>query len=370
MIIDNINKFRNKSLKDYEKQIACYAPFQAMHVNKKGKIKPCPFSMPFSKNLQEQWSPERSLKECWDGFMYEKMREDSISSTLDSDYCNYCVKQCEQNKPPSSLDFDWVGGRRDVNHEYPQDLELELSNTCNYMCEACSPWCSSQWTKKLGLESDQQFESIFDDPVYRDAFVADLKTFIHKIHRINFTGGEPFAQPAVYAILKMIEEEQSDVNIHFTTNGSVMNGAVKKMAKRPNTSFTVSLDSIDPETYPKIRVNGIYEEVMHNINYLLENCSGEIGASFVLTKSNINELPSILSWCNEKGIVFSYHILANMGGRNWKRDLEPISIESENKLYLSSLRKKLIASRNDIYVGGKYYVSNMKMYDQYIERLK
>ncbi len=142
------------------------------------------------------------------------------------------------------------------------------------------------------------------------------------------------------------------------------------MAKRPNTSFTVSLDSIDPDTYPKIRVNGIYEEVIHNVNYLLKNCSGEIGASFVLTKSNINELPSILSWCNEKDIKFSYHILANMGGRNWKRDLEPISIESQDKLYLSLLRKKLIDCRNDIYVGGKHYDSNMLMFDQYIERLK
>lgn len=373
-IADSIKKYRSNSLNDLEKKISCWAPFQAMHINKKGRIKPCPFSMqyPYTEN-QIQWTPEKSLKQCWNDVVYEQMRDESISGSLHNLWCDYCIKQCTQDKPPSSLDYDFVGGKRDLNNEYPKEIELELSNTCNYMCDACSPWCSSQWAEKLGLGDDPRFKSNFDDPVWREAFIRDLRSIIHHVYRINFTGGEPFAQRIVYDILKMIEEENPEnLIIHFTTNGSVMNGAVKRMVQRKNTKFTVSLDSINPETYPTIRVNGNLENVMNNIQYMLDNCNDRIGASFVLSKKNIMELPNILSWCNEKGILFSYHILENMGFRDWEKDIKPICIEAEEKDYLNNLKNWLIENRSFIKKSKEdwLYEKNMKMYDQYIERLK
>ena len=373
MIIDNINKFRLPGVAEYERGVSCYAPFQSMHINKKGRIKPCAFSLGYPHNdNQVQWGLDKSLKECWDDVMYEDMRDEVSVGSLHNDYCNYCVKQCEQGKPPSSLDYDHVGGPRSLNHEYPKEIELELSNKCNYMCDACSPWCSSEWAKELGLENNPHFHSIFDDKTHMKALVNDLRSFIHEVHRINFTGGEPFAQPAVYAILKMIEEENANVGLHFTTNGSVMNGSVRKMAKRPNTRFTVSLDSIDPIAYPTIRVNGVLSKVMKNIDYLVVTNKNTVGASFVITKKNVMELPSILSWCNEKDIRFSYHILANMGFRDWERDLKPISIESENEPYLASLKRHLVDARKHITKDNDkaLHDKNMTMYDQYIERLK
>jgi len=371
---DKINKYRREELPDLYKTVSCWAPFQAIHINKKGKIKPCPFSMQGANGFRDQveWSPNKSIKECWNDITLDNIREKSETGFLHSSYCDYCLNQCYKDKPPSSLDYDHVGGEKSLYHEYPKEIELELSNKCNYMCDACSPWCSSEWVKKLGLENDTKFHSIFDDSVYSAAFVNDLRTFIHQVYRINFTGGEPFAQPIVYAILKMIEEEKADdVKIHFTTNGSVMNSAVKRMAQRKNTRFTVSLDSINPDTYPLIRVNGNLQNVIRNIDYLIETNDNTVGASFVLTKKNIMELPSIISWCNEKGIRFSYHILANMGYRDQK-EIDNISIENEEKDYLLSLKEWLIESRNNISKGKDRDLcdKNIGMYNQYIERLK
>ena len=107
----------------------------------------------------------------------------------------------------------------------------------------------------------------------------------------------------------------------------------------------------------------------------MNNCNQRIGASFVLSKKNIKELPEILSWCNEKGIVFSYHILENMGYRDWEKEIKPICIEAEEKEYLTSLKNWLLENRSSIRsprLLSEYwlYKTNMKMYDQYIERLK
>lgn len=370
--VDVINTFRSDNILEHEKKISCWAPFQAMHIDKKSRVKPCPFSMRKEKAIfQTRWTPNKSLQECWNDITFESIREASIIGEL-HDHCEYCLKQCMQNKPASSLDYDWVGGERDLAHPYPREIELELSNTCNYMCDACSPWCSSQWAEKLGLKDDIKFKSSFDNLEWRQAFIEDLRSFIHQVYRINFTGGEPFAQRVVYDILKMIEEENPEnLIIHFTTNGSVMNDAVKRMIKRKNTKFTVSLDSINPETYPTIRVNGDLKNVMSNIDYMLENNPNTIGASFVITKKNIMELPEIVTWCNLKDIRFSYHILENMGWRDWDKDLKPISVEDDQE-YTVNVKEYLTQQRSSIKIGKDYHNSekNIKMYDQYLERLK
>ena len=376
--VDVVNKYRSlDGISQFEKQITCWAPFQAMHIDKKGSIRPCPFVN--QKGLEENkytdvpsWSPNKSLLECWNDNVYESMRIEAMEGSLHESFCEYCVKQCKQDKPPSSLDYDWVGGDRSVSHEFPREIELELSNTCNYECPFCSPWCSSQHMERLGLQNDKTFQSIFDDPKIKKAFIEDLRSIIHNVYRLNFTGGEPFAQRVVFDIIKMIDEEQpKNLTLHFTTNGSVMNGIVKKLAKRPNTRFTVSLDTLDPELYPKLRVNGNFNNVMNNIETFL-NYGADVGCSFVISKKNVKELPNIVSWCNSKGIEFSYHILAPMWEELKYREIVwPMMVERETTEYLEELKNYLLTSKVELckdyeYISGK----NMIMYNRYIERLK
>jgi MoaA/NifB/PqqE/SkfB family radical SAM enzyme len=369
----DIRQFRNLGgMAEAEKIVSCYAPFQALHIDKKGWCRPCPFSFIYLpsgyKNLSN-WSPTNKLLDIWNSDIIEKMRDNHIMGNIDSIACNYCAESCKEGKPPSSLDFDWVGGKRNINHAYPKELELELSNKCNYMCNACGPWCSSKHMEKLGLQNDSKYKSIFDDPEISKIFIEDLRSIIHHVYRINFTGGEPFAQRIVYDIIKMINEENpKELHIHFTTNGSVMNGMVKKLAARPNTHFTISLDSIDPIKYPLIRVNGELDNVMSNINIIQSLCTGIIGCSFVIQRDNVYDLPKIVSWCNEKGIVFTYHILSEMGGLGWTKLRRSIQVENKDNEYLKKLKEYLLLAKiktKDNLNSEK----NIKMFKQYIKRL-
>tara|TARA_B110000211_G_scaffold113013_1_gene131258 strand:+ start:74 stop:748 length:675 start_codon:yes stop_codon:yes gene_type:complete len=223
--------------------------------------------------------------------------------------------------------------------------------------------------ERLGLQDNPRYKSIFDDPKIIAAFVEDLRSIIHHVYRINFTGGEPFAQRPVYEILKMINEENpKNLNIHFTTNGSVMNSMVKKLAARPNTHFTISLDSIDPIKYPLIRVHGVLDNVMQNIDTLKSLCDGVIGCSFVIQKDNVFDLPKIVSWCNENNIVFSYHILANMDGGSLDK-LTPIRVEGETAKYLNDVKEYLLSAKI-LNKKNRNSIKNIDMYHQYIERIK
>lgn len=396
-LAEQISKYR-PNLSESEQQITCYAPFTAVHIDKHGKVRPCPFSFIREEDLAEKvenkykwnepdsipkWRPDKSLRDIWNGKTFEKLREECIDGNLKNGECMYCINSILEKKPPSSLDFDWVGGRRNIDNSIPKELELELSSVCNLMCLACGPCHSTQHMKRLGLDNDPNYRSVFEDnDDYRLAFVEDLRSMIHEIYRVNFTGGEPFAQRIVYDILNMIEEENpSKLRIHFTTNGNIMNGAVKKLAKKKSTRFTISLDSIDPEVYPILRVNGSFKDVMNNIEFLLKQ-KAQLGCSFVVSKHNVRDLPNIVSWCNERSIEFSYHIISNMGG-SWEQ-ITPISPEFETDEYKQELKDYLKSRIGDIKVDPvrnpaassedweKWDVQNknIKMFKQYIERIK
>jgi MoaA/NifB/PqqE/SkfB family radical SAM enzyme len=362
-VINYAKKIKKFRLLDNEmhKNITCWAPFQAIHINKRGNVRPSPFSDPIGK-----WSPDSKILDIWNSTLFEDIRDLHSIGRMPRT-CAYCSKSIDKGKPPSSLDYDNVGGEKSFNHSVPKEIELELSNTCNYMCAACGPLCSTQHVERLGLQDNIRFKSIFDNPEYIDIFVEDLRSIIHDVHRINFTGGEPFAQAPVYKILKMISEEDAKLIVHFTTNGSVMNGSVRKLAKRPNTHFTVSLDSIDPDVYPIVRVNGKLDNVLANIEIFRES-STNIGCSFVVTKHNVRDLPNIVSWCNNKDILFSYHILINMNGGPIGY-LKPICVEEETEEYLQELREYLVSAKVDM-PDTEISKKNLQMMYQYVERLK
>jgi MoaA/NifB/PqqE/SkfB family radical SAM enzyme len=147
-----------------------------------------------------------------------------------------------------------------------------------------------------------------------------------------------------------------------------MNGMVKKLAARPNTHFTVSLDSIDPIKYPLIRVYGVLDNVMQNIDTIQSLCTGIIGCSFVIQKDNVYDLPKIVSWCNKRGIEFTYHIMFKMGVVP-ATDIKPLRVEGQSDEYLNTLREYLLSAEilnNNDEISEK----NINMFHQYIERIK
>ena len=178
---------------------------------------------------------------------------------------------------------------------------------------------------------------------------------------------------------KISELELNNINpknlkIQITTNGSILNGYARKLAQRPNTKFVISLDSIDPDIYPDLRRNGDLNNVLKHIDELIEYNVAQVGCSFVISKDNVYTLPRILSFCNRKGLEFSYHILSPMGGTNTLEDIAPWAVEAESKDYLQKLRDYL----NNAVIEQDFHHEkdpaiveiNMRMYNQYIERLK
>ena len=224
----------------------CKAPFNNMYFNTKGNVAPC-WKLP---GALEDWSPDRSMKDIWTGEHFNKYRDALTSDT----YLNRC-KECKQD-----VDNDvWPLAKAYEDmpiQDYPSMLELEMSNKCNLECIMCNADLSSGLARKQGLPLLQPYDESFKD---------QIKEFIPHLKELRFNGGEPFAQELVLQICDEVIKLNPDLPISIATNGTVLNKRVKYLMKECKIQINVSIDSLIPNRYAKIRVNGKLDKVLNNL---------------------------------------------------------------------------------------------------------
>ena len=140
---------------------------------------------------------------------------------------------------------------------------------------------------------------------YEDTFVEQLVPFLPNLKDAKFLGGEPFLIPIYYKIWEKIAEHNPNINVHITTNGTVLNQRVKSILEKLNCGIVMSIDSIEKDTYEKIRVNGRLETVMKNFEYFLEYTRRKktwLTFAVCPITTNWKEMPGMVEFCNRKGI--------------------------------------------------------------------
>jgi MoaA/NifB/PqqE/SkfB family radical SAM enzyme len=143
---------------------------------------------------------------------------------------------------------------------YPRVMEFELSNTCNLECIMCNGYFSSS------IRKNREHLPPIESP-YNDKFVDELDEFIPHLTDAKFLGGEPFMIDIYLSIWERIRKLNPNIRIHITTNGTFLNNRIKDLLEGLKAGIILSIDSVNKETYPKIRVNGSYDKVMENLEY-------------------------------------------------------------------------------------------------------
>ncbi len=300
-LLEDYNKTRinpvdfNASFKAYDK--FCYAPFSSLYFAHEGKVFAC------CENREHQLGtyPANSIAEIWNGDSANQLRKYISENNLwhGCKGCDFDLK---------SRNFGGVKAKAFDNARlkqresgYPAMLEFELENTCNLECVMCTGIFSSSIRKNR--------EHLPPIPAPYDAeFVKQLEEFIPPLSLANFFGGEPFLVEIYYSIWEKMAELNPGINVWVTTNGTILNNRVKDLLGRIRFNLTLSIDSIQKETYEKIRVNSVFERMMENFRYFHEYTKS-INADFTVNTCpmtlNWQELPDIVKWANIEGITLN-----------------------------------------------------------------
>ncbi len=192
--------------------------------------------------------------------------------------------------------LDAIANRRRTVDAFPIRLKLHPSNICNLDCRMCN------------LDKDLRDE-------VGEGWRRNMRTLLPYLEEIVVFGGEPFACKTTREIV-FGGELARHTQVHFSTitNGAIMDERILERLKGLRLGwFSFSLDSCDPGTYPKIRVNADHARTFANIErFIRARDAGDIrirtvNANFVIQALNFAETSRFIEWAHGLGInpVFS-----------------------------------------------------------------
>lgn len=290
------------------KRLSCHAPFVNLNFEQNGNVRACCYN---TSHILGKW-PEQSIAEIWQSAKADQLRS-YIRQNNFGGGCVECGKMIEtgnhQGVRARYYDefaygfFDNLRQTLTSKIGFPSVMEFELSNQCNLECVMCNGYFSSS------IRKNREHLPPIVSP-YNENFVNELEAFIPHLTDAKFLGGEPFMIDIYLSIWERIRKINPNIRIHITTNGTFLNNRVKELLEGLHAGIIISIDSVNRETYSKIRVNGNYDKVMENVAYFLDytkrkNTFISIAACPILY--NWKELPEMLEFCLAKNIALYFN---------------------------------------------------------------
>ncbi|MBI3556369.1 MAG: SPASM domain-containing protein [Deltaproteobacteria bacterium] len=276
----------------------CPIPFLQLQLNPRGNVSACCFSGEHKVgNVAES-----SLKEIWNNAEMRKWRREFM--TGDIEICANAMKTfgCHRNyaylTPKITL--------AEVQDGMPRKLDLRLNGKCNLECIMCDVW--------------REPNHLYDEC----DFWTDGPTKIFPyLLEIEMLGGEPFIQKDTFRFIDEVCKVNKTVTWGFITNCQYkfteqLQSYLDKIRLR---SLHMSLDSVNPETYAKIRLKGDLKKTLSTVqSYMryrdLRKLSGQrmqLFASMCVQRANWREIPEFLAFCDERDVQ---PVLQNVIGRD------------------------------------------------------
>ncbi len=363
-VLNQYNKVRHKT----DTSVVCHAPFVSMNFEQNGNVRACCYN---TQHILGKW-PEQTIREIWESKDAETLRKYISKNDLGGG-CSMCAHALMAKnfagsraifydaqvagKIPSSISF--IKHKLGLKHRYPKVMEFEISNQCNLECVMCNGHFSSS------IRKNREKLPPLHSP-YNDKFVEELEEFLPHLTDAKFLGGEPFMIDIYYKIWDRIKAVNPKMKVHITTNGTMLNQRIKDLVESFRTIIIISLDSLNKETYERIRVRSNFDNVMANIDYYHEYSlkSKNIFSIAVCPMIyNWKELPELQKFCIEKNATMHFNTVEYPKHLSL-RILPPEELENIIQYLGKSSLEELPGGENDI------RNTSVRTYNNFIHLLK
>ncbi|MFN8579246.1 MAG: radical SAM protein [Candidatus Sericytochromatia bacterium] len=328
-------------------KIICNAPFNSIYVRQNGEVNVCCARL--YDNLGDL--KENSIEEIWNGEKINNLRENIKNYNLDG-ACTSCQYAIQSKNYNSFIGRYYDRFSNIIQNEYPTEITFETSNICNLECIMCNGKFSHLIRKNreklpiLPLELNS---------THYDSF----KPYLKKIKKITLMGGEPFLINEYLEVIEYIINNNPDCQIIIQTNATILTKRVRRILAYKNIEISISLDSLQKETYETIRKNANYENTISNINYYKDRANRfnhTININFCAMQLNWHEIPDIIKYCENNN--FSINI---------------IFIDYPRVHSIRSLTKEKIVSGLDMLNSNQYKIKksiNIERFNIFISHVK
>ena len=241
---------------------------------------------------------EQRLLDIWRGPKAQVLRQAMARQDLDLG-CDFCEWQVAKGRPDLAFArwFDEFPVTA-AAPEWPQQLELAVSNTCNLQCVMCDgEWSSSIRSQREGLAPLPK--------AYGDAFFEDLATFLPHLRRVKFLGGEPFLAAETLRVMDLLVDQGLQTECHVTTNGTQWTPRVERILDRLPVGVSVSVDAATAATYESIRVGSSWATLQANLDRFQARAAAHdtyLGLTYCLMVPNWQEFFAFCRTADDRGL--------------------------------------------------------------------
>lgn len=227
----------------------CHVPFTTLILEPDGTVGSC--RMKGTKFIVGD-ARENSLEEIWNGPRIREWRRQFLEGDVE-----FCKKEVRCNGCHLCPDYNALlphVNAAEVQSRGPLRLGLNLNGKCNLECRMCTIW----------QEPNGRYDEMGLWP--------KIEEMAAKVREIELFSGEPFIQKDTYRLIDRISVINPECEWTFTTNGHwVLNDKIKESLDRIRVKhLTVSIDSLLPEGYERIRRKGRLQVVSENLDRLIE----------------------------------------------------------------------------------------------------
>jgi molybdenum cofactor biosynthesis enzyme MoaA len=192
---------------------------------------------------------------------------------------------------------------------FPLEMIFELDNICNLECSMCNGEFSSSILK------NRDHLQIATSP-YGSDFFEQIKPYLKHLSVAKFLGGEPFLIKGYYEIWEELIKHNPKCFINLQTNGTIYNSRIEDLLKRGRFQIGVSIDSLNPELFEKIRKNSSLSEVLKNLDKFINltmKSGSFVNVSVCPMQENWMEVPQIVNFCNRKNVFIYFNTVYSKG---------------------------------------------------------
>ncbi len=323
----------------------CLIPFNQLYIHSSGDVYPCSFVQNNPDfvlgNIQQA-----SLATIWEGEKAAALREKHLGVLPGA---------CERNQ--STFLCNKTGVR---SHFHPSDLKLRrldvmLDSACNLTCVMCT----NIYDKNGGFKENFFWENNDD--------------MFSTIVEVELVGGEPLISPYFFRIVDRISALNPKCQWSLTTNAHypITEKLIQTLDKMHMNRLSISLDSLKPEVFEKIRQRSQFQIVYDNI-FNFKKLIPQIQINMVVQDSNYHELMDMVKWTQDQGFFFHPILLVHPD----KHSISQLPRQEMRSWILETMaRNEILKDRETIFFLKKAmnlfnFQKDLEVIDAYLRQLK
>ena len=184
----------------------------------------------------------------------------------------------------------------------PVCLRISVTDLCQYRCLYCIP---PQGVNLFPRSRVLRYEQIVK-------FLCLIRKHLG-LTKVRITGGEPLVRSNIIEFVRMLAQKGVQ-DLAMTTNGRLLAEFAPKLRQAGLQRITVSLDSLNPETYRQITRGGDVHNILEGIKAAAAAELTPIKLNATLLRGiNDSEVPALASFAIEQGLTLRFIELMPIG---------------------------------------------------------